>query len=471
MEDGDKLHVVVFPWLAFGHMLPFLELSKSLARRGHLVSFITTPKNIQRLPKVPPEISHLLRLVPFSLPRVDGMAEGVEATSDLSPADCHFLKKAIDGLEQPFSSFINGAAGASHKKPDWIIQDFVQHWIPEAADEAGVPCVFFGTTPASCLAFLGPPSELGSRRDLDQFTVPPPWVPFPTKVAYRRHEIFKMAADARSQPNHSGVGDGQRIVTSIGRSKAVAVRSCTELEPEWLPLLRRVYDKPVLPVGLLPPLATERDERGGDEAEILGWLDERSARSVVYVALGSEVTVSSELLHELALGLELAGLPFLWALRRPFGGASRDADVLPEGFEERTGGFGKVAMGWVPQVKVLAHASVGGFLTHCGWSSVIEGLQRGHPLVMLPVFGDQGLNARMLGEKGIGVEVERKEEDGSFTRDEVGKAVRLVMVDEEGEAYRKKAREMEVVLADKERQEKYLDDFVHYLLSNRNSPL
>jgi hypothetical protein len=25
---------VVFPWLAFGHMIPFLELSKRLARRG-----------------------------------------------------------------------------------------------------------------------------------------------------------------------------------------------------------------------------------------------------------------------------------------------------------------------------------------------------------------------------------------------------------------------------------------------------
>ena len=42
-EPSPPLHVVMFPWLAFGHMVPFMELAQQLARRGHLVTFVSTP--------------------------------------------------------------------------------------------------------------------------------------------------------------------------------------------------------------------------------------------------------------------------------------------------------------------------------------------------------------------------------------------------------------------------------------------
>jgi hypothetical protein len=190
---------------------------------------------------------------------------------------------------------------------------------------------------------------------------------------------------------------------------------------------------------------------------------------VVYVALGSEVPLRVEQVHELALGLEIAGTRFLWALRKPSGAAVPDDDAaasLPLGFQERTHGQGVVTTGWVPQMSILAHAAVGGFLTHCGRNSLIEGLLFGHPLVMLPIIGDQGPNARQMERKKVGLQVARDENDGSFNRNGVATAVRAVMV--EGEArsgFVANALKMRQVVANKELQEGYVDQFVHQLRS------
>jgi hypothetical protein len=249
----------------------------------------------------------------------------------------------------------------------------------------------------------------------------------------------------------------------------MAMRSCVEWEPESFPLVATLLGKPVVPLGLLPPSAQGgRRTAGTNGSELehatMRWLDAQPLGSVLYVAMGSEVRLRVEQVHELAFGLELAGIRFLWALRKPSGAV--DADVLPPGFQERTRGHGLVDMGWVPQMSILAHAAVGGFLTHCGRNSLIEGLLFGHPLVMLPIFADQGPNARQMEAKKVGLQVARNENDGSFDRHGVASAVRAVMV--EGEArmdFVAGAAKMQEVVADKELHDRYIDEFVQQLRS------
>ncbi|GMH15279.1 hypothetical protein Nepgr_017120 [Nepenthes gracilis] len=458
MAGERKLHMVMFPWLAFGHMIPFLELSKSLAKKGHHVSFVSTPRNIERLPKIPQNLAPLIDFVKLPLPAgAENLPPDAEATSDLHYDKVQFLKKAYDGLSGPLAEFLESSS------PDWIVCDFSSHWLPPIAAKLGIPQAFFSIYPSRTLSFAVGPSD-GPGTDLkcpEDFTDVPEWITFPTSPAFRLHEAKKFMIIA--QENISGVSDVFRMASTLKGCDVIAPRSCLELEDDYINLLKEIHGKPVVPIGLLPPSVEDYADCGSDSDDswqvISRWLDKHGKRSVVYIAFGSESTQSREELSEVALGLELSGLPFFWALKNP---------ELPEGFEDRTNGRGLVWRSWAPQLRILSHESVGGFLTHSGWSSVIEALQFGLPLIILPFFVDQGLIARDLADRRVGIEVPRDEEDGSFTRDSVAESLRLVVVEEGGRPYREKAKEMSTLFGDRSLHDQYVDKFAEHLTNNCN---
>ncbi|KDP29791.1 hypothetical protein JCGZ_18726 [Jatropha curcas] len=459
MNEPKKLHIVLFPWLAFGHIIPFLELAKLLAKRGHKISFISTPKNIQRLPKIPPNLANLVHLVTLTLPSEDHLPPNSEATTDIPTHKVPYLKKAYDNLQCPLLQFLETST------PDWIIYDFAPFWLPRITADLGISSAFFSIYGGWSLTFFGSSSAMINGDDLrtqpEDFTVPPKWVPFPSKVAFRLHEAKK--ALSHVQVNDSGCSDMFRLGSVMAGCDVIAIRSCFELEGDFLRLVEQLHGKPTLPTGLLPP--SDPDVNGEEDETwriISQWLNSQNKGSVVYIAFGSEVEVSQQELTELAFGLELSGLPFFWTLR------IKDNSLgLPNEFEERVQGRGLVWKTWVPQLRILSHESVGGILTHCGYSSIIEALYFGRALIMLPIALDQGLIARVFEEKKVGVEITRDEQDGSFTRDSVAESLRLVMVDKEGKEYRDAAKEMRELLADKDLHDRYVDRFVELLQHHR----
>ncbi|XP_016302177.1 UDP-glucuronosyltransferase-like [Sinocyclocheilus anshuiensis] len=58
-------------------------------------------------------------------------------------------------------------------------------------------------------------------------------------------------------------------------------------------------------------------------------------------------------------------------------------------------------MKWLPQNDLLGHPKVKAFITHGGSHGIYEGICNGVPMVMLPLFGDQGDNVQRLVSRGV----------------------------------------------------------------------
>ncbi|XP_020547375.1 UDP-glycosyltransferase 71E1-like, partial [Sesamum indicum] len=129
---------------------------------------------------------------------------------------------------------------------------------------------------------------------------------------------------------------------------------------------------------------------------------------------------------------------FLWSLRKPppkekveFPGEYENSEeVLPEGFLGRTTGMGKV-IGWAPQMAVLSHPTVGGFVSHCGWNSVLESVWCGVPMAVWPLSAEQQANAFLLvKEFEMAVEIKmdyKKNANVIVGRETIEKAIRQLM--------------------------------------------
>ncbi|TVU35495.1 hypothetical protein EJB05_17387, partial [Eragrostis curvula] len=205
----------------------------------------------------------------------------------------------------------------------------------------------------------------------------------------------------------------------------VLVNTFDELEHETIDALSAHLQ--VLPVG---PLFDPEIHSGQDHDDGLAWLDAQPARSVVFVAFGSMLKISSDEVAELAAGLAATGRPFLWVVR------DDNRELLPDDdcLAPVAGSRGKV-VAWSEQGRVLSHRAVGCFVTHCGWNSTIEALAAGVPVVAYPGWADQPTNAKFLTDVyGVGVQLPRP-----MAREALRRCVEEVMSGPEAGATRERA--------------------------------
>ncbi|CAN8252803.1 unnamed protein product [Cochlearia groenlandica] len=413
------MSIVMYPWLAFGHMTPFLHLSNKLAEKGHKILFLLPKKALNHLEPLN-LYPNLITFHTISIPHVKGLPPGAETNSDVPFFLTHLLAIAMNQTRPEVETILGTT------KPDLVFYDSAD-WIPDIAKPLGAKTVCFNIVSAASIALSLVPAaarEVIDGKELSGEELARIPLGYPSsKVVLLAHEAKALGFVWRK---HDGIGsffDGK--VTAMRNCHAIAIRTCRETEGKYCDYISNQYNKPVYLTG--PVLPRSEPNQASLELPWAEWLAKFSPGSVVFCAFGSQPVVNKKnQFQELCLAMELTGLPFFVAVSPPKG-AKTVQEALPEGFEERVKGRGIVWGEWVQQPLILAHKSVGCFVSHCGFGSMWESLMSDCQIVLLPYLSDQVLNARLMTEElEVSVEVER-EETGWFTKESLSVAITSVM--------------------------------------------
>ncbi|KAF7127309.1 hypothetical protein RHSIM_Rhsim11G0161500 [Rhododendron simsii] len=451
-RSHNKLHIYFLPMMAQGHMLPMVDMARLFARHGVKATLILTTVNATLVSKTIDRDRELglettIRLINFPSAEV-GLPEGIENHSSItSPEMSEKMYKATELLQQPFENLLE------EDSPDCLVADLFFPWASEVATKRGIPRLIFHGIGAYALCVY---HELSQHKpyknvesDSEVFVVPG----LPNKITMTRRQL----------PDHIRDGTETHLTKLIEKameaevtSYGVVINSFHELEPAYSEHYSKTIGRKVWhvgPVSLCNRDNEDKTHRGStisiNEHESLTWLDSKEPNSVLYVCFGSLSYFSNVQLLEIAMGLENSGHEFIWVVRKEKKKEEEDREEwLPDGFEKRLEGKGFIIRGWAPQVLILDHKAVGGFMTHCGWNSLLEGVTAGVPLIAWPLFAEQFYNEKLVTDilrVGIGVGAQewcRWPEEGKIyvKREDIEKAVVQLLVGEEAEGIRSRAR-------------------------------
>ncbi|CAN1154093.1 UDP-glucosyltransferase 29 [Linum perenne] len=426
MEEGRRhsggIRILMFPWLAHGHISPFVELANKIIslRPNFVIQICSSPINLDSIRETH-MIKHpsQIKLIDLHLPSLPDLPPHSHTTKGLPRHLIPTLLQAMDTSTSQFSDIL------TEFSPDLLISDFFQPWAPKLAlSLLKIPTVCFMT----CAAF--PIDTMLTSMDnsgkFDGF--------FPL----RSNHVF----DSDELDSPPSLRD--RYFGSLERSSTMLlIKSFRDIEAEHIDRVSKFVGKSIVTVA---PLVPDDDDDQESDNEIIDWLNKKAPSSVVYISFGSECYLSrsemQELAHALLIILVEKACPvnFVWVLRFPRGEEVGTLEALPEGFAEAVGEKVYVADDWAPQRRILRHGSVGGFVSHCGWSSVMEGMKYGVPIVGVPLRTDQPVNAMLVEEVGFGLKVEKIE------RGELAKVIEQVW---RNGSFKNKAKEISDCLTEK----------------------
>jgi hypothetical protein len=466
--DKRRPHALVIPFPAQGHVGPMMHLSiKLAAEAGFTITFVTThhihTSVAQALePRLREQgLANKVRLVQVvNDKRESGDTTGRGGLVEL----CRAFYQLGPSLEELAESLLIPAHDSRVPPLTCIISDLFLYFTQDIASKFGLDRVAFWTASAAMLAGIMEVVGHGRRapeRDGPGLVRPITWIPGAPPLRRRELNEFLLRPD----PDDFMYSIYLRSYSRLRETTCIAVNTFDTLEPEALAALRDDNSPlQIYTVGpLLPPsyfdlirIAHARGDDDGDDDDGKGagiapdasarlasypvaslwkeddaslrWLDRQARRSVLYVSFGSIAIMSAVQFEELALGLEESRSPILWVIRPDLMASAGGQAAFPDGFLQRTKEQIFVVE-WAPQLQVLAHAAVGGFLSHCGWNSTLESLSAGVPILGWPYFADQMLNNRLLVDSwGLGLEFERADAvDAIVTRDQVTAKVQMLL--------------------------------------------
>ncbi|MED6224834.1 hypothetical protein PIB30_087957 [Stylosanthes scabra] len=434
--------VVMMPSPGKGHLIPLIEFSKKLTKNHDLGVTIVIPSND---PPTAAETTMVRDINHIFLPPVP--LSDLPSTPKVELLISYTIHHSLPSIRRALQSI---AYSSRHRITAFVVDLFGTEAF-DISSELNIPSYIFFTSTSMFLSFFFQlPHWKATQCESDDSTK---LVQIPGCVPIHMEDL----AD--------GFKDDEILNAMIQHAKrfrlaqGIIENSFLELEPGTIKELQNVKPgrPPIYPVGPLANMVNDQTKLHGNnnDHECLRWLDEQPCGSVLFVCFGSGGTLSSAQIVELALGLEMSEQRFLWVIKSPNDKVSSGSffnvnnnilndplNFLPKGFVERTKGKGLVVSNWAPQAQVLAHESIGGFLTHCGWNSILESVVNGVSLIAWPLYAEQKMNA-VLVTRDMKVGLRPKiGEEGLVEREEIGIVVKMLMEGEEGKKLRHRMKEL-----------------------------
>ncbi|KAI3990108.1 hypothetical protein MKX01_018769 [Papaver californicum] len=436
-------HVVIFPFMSQGHTLPLLDLSKSLSNLKLTVTIITTPANAPQIQNFISKYPNIhLRQIPF--PRIQELPSPCENTNDLpSMSYLPLFFAATAELQEPFDKVLQDMKD-SGSLPICVVSDYFLGFTLDTCRKFNVPrVVFHGMGVLSMVIskyIIMHAGHILNSGFEESIQLPGLTLPFNLARGDGIPEILLACVD----PDNPITQFFTEIVESETNSWGVIVNSFAELENEHVGNLESFYKQEGAKAWCVGPLFLyhDMDNEEKPDDETIKWLDEQKDGSVVYVSFGTQAEVSDSQLDEVIHGLGMSNHPFIFVIRSK-------KWVFPEGLEGTLKGRGLVVREWVNQRRILSHKVIGGFLSHCGWNSVLESIPCQVPLLVWPMMAEKPLNARIVVDGfGIGVKVPMGttckvgDEIVVVGREDICKGVDELMKSEKGMRAREKVKSL-----------------------------
>ncbi|PIA45573.1 hypothetical protein AQUCO_01600047v1 [Aquilegia coerulea] len=443
---SKNVEVVFVPSFGVTHIIPTVELAKRLVERDECfsITFLIIPEPSGLIPQAYIDSvtnSSVNRICFTILQRADLPPPGSEPMAFMALYIQNHLphvKKAITNLVSKSNN--NGSVR--------LVVDMFSTTMIDMANELGIPSYVYYTSCAAALGLMlhlptldaeieGELLDYSRELNLPSYINPVPTLALPNIMLNKKSDGYKWY-----------LYHGSRFRDT----KGIIVNSVAELESHAVHVFNHIFSG-IPPVYLVGPSLNLEGKTQPDSTtrshydRIIRWLDDQPKLSVVFLCFGSRGTLSARQVKEIAIGLERSGERFLWSLRSPPktkfekpSDYSNPEEVLPDGFLGRVEGRGLMC-GWAPQVEILSHKAIGGFVSHCGWNSILESLWFDVPILTWPIDAEQKLNGfELVKDLGLAVEV-KDERDDLVVAEVIEKGVRSIIREGGGEV-RRKVKEM-----------------------------
>ncbi|KAI3471882.1 hypothetical protein Pfo_028570 [Paulownia fortunei] len=390
-----------------GHLNPFVHLAIKLASKGFTITFVHTEyahhliskshQNYNSTSSSSSEVDF------FSEARKSGLDIRYTTISDGFPLEFdrnHNVVEYWESMLHDFPSHVDEFVSKIIESSDpslfpFLVADTVYSWPGTIAKKYNLLNVSFWTEPALVFAisyYLDLLRENGHFPPTDNHQHNINYIPGVESINTK--DLMPHLQEADTTIVH-------RIIFSafeeVKKADFILHNTVQELESHTLSALNQKQPTYAIgPVNFSTEFTKIHVSKSMlSEIDCTKWLDSKSPGSVLYVSFGSLVQTNKQIIEEIARGLLLSEVNFIWAIRPQIVSSIDDTHVLPVGFEDDVKERGLI-VSWCNQDAVLSNPAVGGFLTHCGWNSILESIWCGVPMICYPVTYDQPTNRKLV---------------------------------------------------------------------------